>query len=69
MPSTTRPAERTTVRESDRCDSCGAQAYTAWTKKRVAPLRFCGHHTAEHEVGLVCAGWALAADERARLLI
>jgi len=36
---------------SDRCDSCGAQAYVRVTIPSGA-LLFCGHHAAKHKDGL-----------------
>jgi hypothetical protein len=33
------------LRQTDRCDSCGAQAYAAaWFGGYPMPLLFCGHH-------------------------
>lgn len=53
----------------DRCDKCGAQAYTLWQNERGHDLKFCGHHTATEEAGLMITGFQLARDERDKLTI
>lgn len=55
----------------DRCDRCSAQAWTAWTHAQnspAEPMKFCNHHTTEHEPALVASGWTLAVDQREQLL-
>lgn len=53
---------------SDRCDRCKAQAFTLWQRDG-GPLKFCGHHTNEHEPVLVATGWDMLVDDRAKLLL
>lgn len=48
---------------SDRCDRCGAQAYTRWTLG-AQDLVMCGHHTAKFEPELLGAGFSLYEDHR-----
>lgn len=52
---------------TDRCDACGAAAkvtarktYTGADTPAVAPLLFCGHHSAEHGPALMAQGWTLS---------
>lgn len=53
----------------DRCDRCGAQAYT----RVIIPgpsesaLLFCAHHTHEHQDALRDKGAMIARDERPKL--
>jgi hypothetical protein len=52
---------------SDRCDSCGAQAFVAvQLDGTAAELLFCGHHYRRHETALAAAG-ARIHDERSRI--
>ena len=53
---------------SDRCDSCGAQAFVRATMPSGTALLFCGHHANAHRASLVGAGAALH-DETDRLTI
>lgn len=52
----------------DRCDRCGAQAYTRFTNAAGHDLLFCGHHTAKFEVKLM-DGFTISQDEREKLQI
>lgn len=45
----------------DRCDRCGAQAYTSASKDGLE-LLFCAHHTKRHGPVLEAEGWKLAFD-------
>lgn len=47
----------------DRCDRCGAQAYTRFSMKGME-LLFCSHHTREHEPKLLADGAILVVDDR-----
>jgi hypothetical protein len=50
---------------SDRCDSCGAQAYV-YCKGLEGELYFCGHHYAQHSNKL--GDWAFTIiDQRDRI--
>lgn len=51
---------------SDRCDSCGAQAFVTATMSSGSELLFCGHHYRKNEAALVAQG-ALVHDERHRI--
>lgn len=56
---------------NDRCDRCGAQAYTRWRELIDAipagrDLLFCAHHTLEHAPGLK-GRFVLELDDRALL--
>lgn len=65
----TEPAVRLTL--SDRCDRCSAQAWTGWAHEENSPgepMKFCNHHTREHESALVAAGWVTVADQRHELV-
>ena len=54
---------------TDRCDRCGAQAYTGWWKAEgKGELMFCAHHTRPHEDALTLKGWRLLIDDRDALL-
>ena len=49
----------------DRCDRCGAQAYTVWWHPIIKGLLlWCAHHTHEHEAALESQDWELTIDER-----
>ena len=57
---------------TDRCDRCGAQAYTRWRQLIDGmpvgrELLFCAHHTREHAPALKDR-FELVDDERAKLL-
>lgn len=57
------------MNESDRCDRCGAQAYTAWWHPlSKSLLTFCAHHTKPNELSLIADGFELTIDDRDRLL-
>lgn len=56
---------------TDRCDRCGAQAYTRWRvlidRMPVGhDLLFCAHHTHEHEPAMR-GRLGLITDDRAKL--
>lgn len=54
---------------TDRCDRCGAQAYTAWWQPLIKGLLlFCAHHTRDHELSLTADKWELTIDDRAVLI-
>lgn len=54
------PVEIETKRElhryHDRCDNCGAAAFSIVTKDD-KELLFCGHHLHRHESALIGQGW------------
>ncbi len=50
---------------SDRCDSCGAQAFVLVGVKG-SELLFCGHHYRRHEAALLATG-VTVQDERHRI--
>lgn len=52
---------------NDRCDKCGAQAYTRWTLESGLDLLFCYHDGNEAEAGLLGKGFIMTTDERAKL--
>ena len=63
MPLPTIPA----LKQSDRCDSCGAQAYAAaWFGGSPGPLLFCGHHFTRWEAR-IREDAVQVRDERHRL--
>lgn len=50
----------------DRCDRCGAQAYTmAQHEDMASELLFCLHHAREHRNDLVDEGWTVIDDYEA----
>ena len=51
---------------SDRCDSCGAQAYVRVTMPAGGEFLFCAHHAAKHRDKLTALG-ADWHDETAKL--
>lgn len=56
---------------TDRCDRCGAQAYTRWREligdePIGRDLLLCAHHTHEHEPAMADR-FALVDDDRAKL--
>lgn len=53
---------------SDRCDSCGSQAYVRATLPSGSSLLLCGHHAASHRPALLVAG-ARLHDETGRLQV
>lgn len=54
---------------TDRCDRCGAQAYTGWWLTRAkGELLFCAHHDRQHEAALEAQQWQRLIDDRAALL-
>lgn len=59
-------AGRVSLSLLDRCDRCGAQAFAAAHHGVRASLLFCGHHLAQHEAGLVGAGFEIQ-DERNKI--
>jgi hypothetical protein len=58
-------AARSPLAASDRCDSCGAQAYVRVTLTS-GPLLFCGHHAASYKDSLLASALAWH-DETFRL--
>lgn len=52
-----------TLISTDRCDSCGAQAYVRFNKDELV-LDFCGHHAAKYDDSLDEAGWIISIDTR-----
>lgn len=46
----------------DRCDGCGAQAYTAAVNAHGQELLLCQHHVHKHEDALTLDGWTLVHD-------
>jgi len=46
----------------DRCDGCGAQAYSVAQKEGHADLLFCAHHRREHYATLLDEGWSVTDD-------
>jgi hypothetical protein len=61
------PLERSNTMDAlistDRCDSCGSQAYVRFTKGE-QELDFCGHHTNKYGDALDKAGWGIKVDTR-----
>jgi len=56
------------VHSADRCDRCGAQAYTEWREvKGGRTLLFCAHHADEHSPALADR-FDLVRDDRADLV-
>jgi len=55
-------ANVTTLRKSDRCDKCGAQAFFLAMKGDDHDLLFCAHHGREHFDALVLQGWEVVAS-------
>ena len=54
---------------ADRCDRCGAQAYTAWWNPYTKGLlTLCAHHTRPHEDALKADHFELTIDDRDTLL-
>ena len=72
MQTTTRPVPTETAAPvlslSDRCDSCGAQAFVRATMPSGTQLLFCGHHGNDPRASLLGAG-AVLLDETDRLTI
>ena len=72
MQTTTRPVPTETpspvLTLSDRCDSCGAQAFVRATMPSGTQLLFCGHHGNAHRASLLGAGADLL-DETDRLTV
>lgn len=50
-------------RLTDRCDSCGAQAFVR-VEKSALELLFCAHHYGKHSTILHATGWNISDDER-----
>jgi hypothetical protein len=48
---------------TDRCDSCGSQAYVRFCKGS-SVLDFCGHHAAYNDEALEVSGWSISIDTR-----
>lgn len=50
-----------------RCDRCCARPRVLWamleTELDERDLELCAHHSRQHEVALVMAGWVLVAEE------
>jgi hypothetical protein len=53
------------LRQIDRCDRCGAQAFYL-AMKGDADLLFCGHHGKRHFDALIVQGWEIN-DETASI--
>lgn len=49
----------------DRCDACGAQAYTLARHAEFGELLFCGHHSKAHRLSLFEEGWSISDDAEA----
>lgn len=49
----------------DRCDRCGAQAYTLAKHDQFGELMFCLHHRREHYDNLLDEGWEVVDDYEA----
>lgn len=49
----------------DRCDRCGAQAYTLARHDEFGELLFCLHHRREHVNALLDEGWEIVDDYEA----
>ena len=64
-PTSWTPSFRADLTNSDRCDSCGAQAYVAATVNG-SELLFCSHHATKYEAKLkaIATSWH---DERSKL--
>lgn len=65
----TTQASQPSLNAEDRCDRCGAQAYTEIAvpvRDTFLPLTLCGHHFTEHETKILSAGHPVI-DERWRL--
>lgn len=45
--------------ETDRCDRCGARAYSRAIHDLFGELLFCGHHTNASAETLTAAGWKI----------
>jgi hypothetical protein len=66
-----------TLCANDRCDRCGAQAYTGWVEgarivEGEAPdpqLLLCAHHTKPHADALGAQDFVMVVDEREKLLV
>lgn len=53
------------MKTTDRCDRCGAQAYTRWERDEdMAELTFCAHCTKEQSDALRLARFVLRIDDR-----
>lgn len=63
---TTTTQATTTLKATDRCDRCGAQAYVRVALPAGGELLFCGHHFRDHEAPLRQVGAAIV-DETDRL--
>lgn len=50
---------------NDRCDRCGAQAYTMASKEGFSELLFCAHHRREFFDALYNDDWVIADDYEA----
>lgn len=49
----------------DRCDRCGAQAYTLAKNENCGELLFCLHHRRQHVNALLDEGWEIVDDYEA----
>lgn len=49
----------------DRCDRCGAQAYTLASHEDFGELMFCLHHRKRHSDSLLDEGWTIVDDYEA----
>jgi len=58
--------QRDSLNLSDRCDSCGAQAFVAVTMSTGSELLFCGHHFNKYESVLASKAGSVH-DERDRI--
>lgn len=50
---------------NDRCDRCGAKAFTVATLPPRGELMFCGHHARKYMGPLLLQGWTLVHDKGA----
>ncbi len=48
---------------SDRCDSCGAQAFVTYERIDGAELMFCGHHGNQYSTALGAQGFILTQQD------
>lgn len=55
-----------TMKITDRCDKCGAQALTTYKDSGEAEsvLMFCGNHARSLDKGLLAAKFTITADDR-----
>lgn len=53
-----------TLNATDRCERCGAQAYTLFVHPEFGRLLFCAHHHRVHAAALLDQGFRLVLDLR-----